>query len=145
MGHDLQALSDRLDIQDLLHRYTQAVDTRDWGLYRSCFTADATIDYTASGGARGTLEEVTAWISETLSMFSMTQHFVTNTLLIVTGDQATGRSYFYNPMILAGDGPAQHLIVGGYYNDLFRRDAHGWRIAERIEEMAFMDGPFTRT
>jgi hypothetical protein len=41
-------------------------------------------------------------------------------------------------------GGSDMLIVGGYYNDRFVRTRDGWRICERIEEMAFMDGPFSR-
>ena len=31
---DLRALSDRVEIEDLLTRYAHAVDTRNWDLYR---------------------------------------------------------------------------------------------------------------
>jgi hypothetical protein len=145
MGLDLQRLSDRLEINDLLHRYAHAVDRKDWDLYAQCFTADAHIDYSSSGGVAGPFPDVAAWIAKTMEIFSMTQHFVTNSLVTIDGDHATGRAYFYNPMILAGqDRGVQYMIVGGYYNDRYMRTADGWRIAERIEESAFMDGPFTR-
>ena len=42
---DLQYLADRLAISDFLTTYAHAVDTKDWELYRSCFTDDADIDY----------------------------------------------------------------------------------------------------
>lgn len=59
-AHELEALADRLAIEDLLTRYASAVDRRDWGLYRSVFTDDAHIDYTSAGGIAGSLEEVVA-------------------------------------------------------------------------------------
>src|SRR5205807_3155286 len=97
-GPVTKEIHDRIEIDDLLTRYATAVDTRDWDLYQSVFTADAVIDYTSSGGIRGELAEVTEWLSDTLSGFSMSQHMVTNRDIRVAGDAATSRSYFYNPM-----------------------------------------------
>jgi 3-phenylpropionate/cinnamic acid dioxygenase small subunit len=142
---DLQQLTDRLDINDLLNRYADAVDRQDWEQLATCFTPDASIDYSASGGVAGTYPDVAKWLADTMKLFSMTQHLVTNSRVTIDGDIATGRAYFYNPMTLAGaDGGTDFLIVGGYYNDRFVRTGDGWRIAERREEMAFMDGPFRR-
>ena len=55
MTVDQQYLLDRLAISDFLTTYAHAVDAKDWDLYRSLFTADAHIDYTAAGGIAGTL------------------------------------------------------------------------------------------
>jgi 3-phenylpropionate/cinnamic acid dioxygenase small subunit len=143
---DANYLADRLEISDLLNRYADAVDRRDWEQWATCFTPDAKIDYSASGGASGDLGEVRQWLSDTMKLFAMTQHFVTNSQVDINGDEATGRAYFYNPMTMTGaDGGTDFLIVGGYYNDRFVRTPDGWRIADRREDMAFMDGPFRRT
>ena len=58
-----------------------------------------------------------------------------------SSDTATGRSYYYNPLGRPdGTGGMQLLFFGGYYNDRFRRTADGWRIAERVEETAWVEG-----
>jgi 3-phenylpropionate/cinnamic acid dioxygenase small subunit len=133
-----QDLADRIEIDDLLTRYATAVDTRDWDLYQTVFTPDALIDYTSSGGIRGTLAEVTEWLSDALSGFSMSQHLVTNRDIRVAGDTATSRSYFYNPMgRTKRDGTLALMFVGGYYRDQLRRTGDGWRIAERIQDTAW--------
>ena len=44
---DPQQVSDELEIAALLNAYARAVDTKDWELYRSVFTDDAHIDYSA--------------------------------------------------------------------------------------------------
>jgi 3-phenylpropionate/cinnamic acid dioxygenase small subunit len=133
-------VADRLEIDDLLTRYAVAIDTKDWGLLATCFTPDAHVDYSAVGGAKGAYPEVAAWLAETLAMFPMTQHFVTNRYVRLDGDVATGRSYFYNPMGSPdGDGGLSLFFVGGYYNDVFRRTGDGWRIVERVEENAWFD------
>jgi hypothetical protein len=132
---DLGALTDRLEIDDLATRYATAVDTKDWTLYRTCFTADAFIDYTAAGGIRGNLDEITAWLDEALKNFTHTIHYVTNRTVELDGDRATGRLAYYNPMGLPNEAL---LICAGYYNDVYRRTDDGWRISQRVEELTWM-------
>jgi len=50
MTLSLQEISDRFEISDLLTRYTRAIDTKDFELLDTCFTPDAFVDYTSSGG-----------------------------------------------------------------------------------------------
>jgi hypothetical protein len=136
-----EEIADRIEIDDLITRYATAVDTKDWALYRTVFTDDAVIDYTSAGGIRGSLGEVVEWLSHALKLFPMTQHLITNRHVVLEGDTASGRSYYYNPLGRPdGKGAMQLLFFGGYYNDRFRRTADGWRIAERIEETAWVDG-----
>ena len=144
MGHaqylarvDLNALTDRLEIDDLGTRYATAVDAKDWALYRTCFTDDATIDYTAAGGIRGNVDEITAWLDQALAGFANTLHYVTNRAVTLAGDTASGRLAYYNPMAVAGS-PDRFLVAAGYYNDRYVRTAGGWRIAERVEELTWL-------
>ena len=73
---DLQTISDRIEIDDLITTYTRSVDTLDWDRFSTVFTEDATIDYTASGGQKGTRDEIRDWLAATLPMFSNMQHYV---------------------------------------------------------------------
>jgi hypothetical protein len=131
-------VADRIEIDDLLTRYAIAVDAKDWALYESCFTPDAYIDYTASGGIKGTLTEVRQWLSEVMPVFAMTQHLVTNRRVTLDGDTATSRSYFFNPLGLPDTKRGMILYFdGGYYNDRLVRTEDGWRISQRIEEAAY--------
>ena len=78
---DLQTISDRIEIDDLITRYTRAVDQLDWALYDTVFTPDATIDYTASGGSSGPVVEVRRWLAEeAIPLFAQTQHLVGHNL-----------------------------------------------------------------
>jgi 3-phenylpropionate/cinnamic acid dioxygenase small subunit len=134
----LPEIADRIEIDDLLTRYATAVDTRDWDLYASCFTADAFIDYTSAGGIRGRLPEVKQWLAAVMVSFPMSQHVVANRAVALDGDTATSRSCFYNPMGLPDEeGGLIMFFEGGYYNDKLVRTANGWRIAERIEESSY--------
>ena len=75
---DIEHVVNRIEITDFFSRYARAVDTRDWDLYRTLFTADAHIDYSSSGGSVGNLEETVSFLSKALDMFEMSQHLVTN-------------------------------------------------------------------
>lgn len=135
------AEADRQAIIRLLTSYARAVDTKDWDRYERVFTPDAVIDYTSSGGIRGTRGEARAWVAEALEIFSMTQHIVTNHDISVDGDTATSYADFYNPLGRPdGAGGLTLLFVGGAYRDQLRRTGDGWRITHRVEDMFWFTG-----
>lgn len=133
---DAQTLSDRFEIDDLLTRYTFAVDRHDWDALDDVFTPDAHIDYSATGGNVGTFPEIKKWLSETLPMFSAMQHALCQRQVTVDGDSAHVRAYFLNPMVMdQADGSKWHLDLGGVYvHDLVRTPA-GWRSRRLVEEL----------
>lgn len=135
---DLQTLSDRIAIDDLLTSYTVAIDTHDWDRLDSVFTPDAHIDYTASGGHVGPFPEIKAWLSETLPMFTGMQHYVTQKDVRLTGDEASVRAYFLNPLVIdREDGTRWHMDIGGIYAHTLVRTGEGWRSRRLVEEMVW--------
>ena len=67
--------------------------------------------------------------------------FISNTAIDLAGDTAKARTYLINPMGFRNEDGSMHVFtVCGYYNDELVRTADGWRIAERIEEQALLDG-----
>ena len=134
-------ISDRIRINDLLIRYTRAIDTKDWKLLDSCFTPDADVDYTASGGVACKYPEVRAWLAKALAPFPITVHYITNSTVDLRGDRASARTLVLNPMFFANrDGSLHDFTVGAtYVDDLVWTDA-GWRIARRVEEAGYMQG-----
>ena len=127
------ARDDWLDITALINRYAQAVDGKDWALYASCFTTDAEIDYSSAGGARGGVAESTAWLAMMLEPISVSQHYITNQVIGVTGDEGTCRAYFFG--VVGNQSPSESSLiwVGGIYEDVLRRTEAGWRIAELVD------------
>ena len=136
----LEEISDRIEIDDLLIRYTVAIDTKDWELLDTVYTPDARIDYTTSGGIKGEYPEVRTWLAKALSPFTMTQHLISNSVVQIDGDTATARTMVFNPMGTEdGKGGLKLFYVGAWYDDKLVRSEDGWRIAERFEEKAFFD------
>lgn len=136
-----QDIADRLAIDDLLTRYTMAVDGGDWDQLDTVFTPDAVIDYTSAGGVRGTRAEIKVWLAEALAPFPVRQHLIANKRVQLDGDTATVRAYFYNPMLITRpDGSSHPTPGGGYYNHRLVRTAEGWRSVELIEEEVWRTG-----
>jgi hypothetical protein len=134
-----QEISDRLEIQDLMLRYSHAVDTRDWAAFRRVFTADAFIDYRVFGGPAGNVDETVAFLEAAMPMFSHYQHMISPPMLDLDGDSATARTMCHNPMVWPAEGGDHVFVCGLWYVDKLARTAEGWRIAERVEEKCYVD------
>ena len=131
------------EIKALLYRYARAVDTKDWELYRSVFTDDAHIDYSSAGAAAGPRDEVIDWLAAGFGAIPWTMHYITNIEADITGDTATVRAMFYNPMHLPG--MAEPSACGGYYHHQLVRTADGWRSRSLREDNLWFTNPPARS
>ncbi|OMC04931.1 hypothetical protein A5735_05760 [Mycolicibacter heraklionensis] len=131
---------DHRAISALLYRYARAVDTKDWALYRSVFTADAVIDYSSAGAICGPRDEVADWLETGFQAIPMSMHYITNVeVLEFTGDTALVRAMFYNPMQLPS--MTELSYCGGYYHHELVRTGEGWRSAHLREENLWFTNP----
>ncbi len=139
---DLQEISDRLEAADVLTRYTRAIDTGDWDLLDTVFTADATIDYTQSGGITGGYDVVKPWLAEVLPAFFLRRmHMLGQVETVLAGDTATTSAYFHNPMVMAdGAGGEKVVELGGIYHHELVRTADGWRSRRLHEQIVWKRG-----
>jgi hypothetical protein len=135
------AVVDRNGMDDLLTRYATAIDSLDWELLDTVFTADAHLDYRSAGGIDGRYPEVRQWLSDVLPMFAVTQHLVVNREFGRSNDEVRARSCFLNINRLEVEGKPWLFTVGGRYHDRFVDTPNGWRIAERIEDTLWWDNP----
>lgn len=139
---DAQTLVDRAEISDLLEEYAHAIDTRDFDRVASVFTQDAVLDYTSSGGPRGTRDELVEWLRAALPAVALTQHLLTNRRIRVEGDTATAGTELFNPLLFDGEEGTQLLLLGGSYSDRLVRTVDGWRIVERVHTTTWTAGPW---
>jgi hypothetical protein len=141
---DLQEISDRLEIEAALVRYTRAVDTGDWNLLDTVFTPDAQVDYTESGGVADGYPAVRSWLAEVLpAFFPRRMHTLGQVHVDLRGDEADVTAYFHNPMPLAdAAAPEGERVVefGGFYHHSFVRTADGWRSCRLREEIVWRRG-----
>ena len=137
---DLQELSDRQEITDLITEYSHAIDFHRWDDLDAIFTADATLDLTATGGESGDLPTMKQWLAKTLGLFTGHQHLVATSKIDLAGDRASAKSVCHNPMYLDRDGTQQVLFVGLWYLDEFVRTPDGWRIGARKQQKGYLHG-----
>jgi len=135
---DLQEISDRLEIQDLLARYSNAIDTMQWDQLDALFTDDADIDYTSMGGIRGTLAEQKAFLEANLpTIFAKGfQHLAATTLFDIDGDVARIRTICFNPMVF--EDTKHVMFCGMWYQDTLVRVDGSWRIRTRVQDRGWM-------
>ena len=132
---DLQEISDRLEIQNQLVCYANALDLRDFDRLDEVFTPDAYIDYRALGGVDGSYTRIKAWLQPILANFPAYFHLNANMEITLDGDEARSRTLCFNPMETPlPDGGTQVMFLGLWYRDHWVRTPAGWRISERIEE-----------
>ncbi len=84
----LQALSDQQEIRALIVRYSNALDARRFEWLDEIFTADAYIDYRATGGIDGRYPQIRTWLPPAVSAFPHMCHLVGNIQITLAGDSA---------------------------------------------------------
>jgi hypothetical protein len=140
---DLQEVSDRLEIESVLTRYTRAIDTGEWDALDSVFTPDAEIDYTQTGGIADDYPVVKAWLAENLPLFPRRLHLLGQVEIRFEpgADEADVAAYFANPMVLAQpDGSELLWEFGGVYHHRMVRTPDGWRSRRLLEELVWKRG-----
>jgi hypothetical protein len=138
---DQHEISDRLEIEALLTRYTRAIDTGQWDRLDEVFTPDAAIDYTSTGGISAPYSEVKPWLAEMLPLFPRRMHTLGQVDSRVDGDTAVVAAYFHNPMGMPQDEGPDHLVeFGGIYHHDLVRTPDGWRSRRLYEELVWKRG-----
>ncbi|GAA2807836.1 nuclear transport factor 2 family protein [Crossiella cryophila] len=131
----MDVLADRADLVELLGRYADIADLKDFterpGLV---FTDPLTIDFEAVAGIPPTtlpLADYLEILRASFTPFAATHHTITGPVLDIDGDTAKihahVRAEHWLPAELAGDGPDCWLVVGCYDNEAVRTAA-GWRL-----------------
>jgi len=126
----VEILLDRAAISDVFHCYAMGVDTRDWDLFRTCFTDDVEADF-SSLWPGAVFHGGDAWVAQARGIvdgLDATQHIITNHTHDIQGDTAKSTSYLHAQHVFKnGFGGEQHVVAGYYSYDMVRTD-DGWKI-----------------
>ena len=127
---DLESLSAREEIRDVLYRYCRATDRRDWASLRACYHDDAYDDH---GSLVGPIDEFIRISKPFADRVAATMHFMGNALIELDGDVARVESYVIAYHVIeADDGTSKHDNWGIRYVDRFERRDGAWKIAHRV-------------
>lgn len=123
------ATEDESAICKLLLRYATGIDTRDWPLFRTCFSQDCEADYGSFGRWRGP-REITDYMEAAHRQMGATLHRITNIVVENCNDEMRARSYVDAILTEPTQGGITHRATG-YYDDTLVRTSGGWKISRR--------------
>jgi hypothetical protein len=126
----VRAIEDRIEIEDVIIRYANAVDFLDDDLLETCFTDDATASFAGVPAGPGGAAIVAFLVSLRNAPVIGSTHRFGNVVVTLEGDEADvqSRAVVYG---VRGE-PLQLRMRGITYHDHFVRTADGWRIARRV-------------
>lgn len=132
----VRRLEDIEALKQLKARYAAYCDADyDADRLAPLFTADAVWDGGAMGRYEGR-EAIRAFFASASRAVPFAIHHVSNPILEIDGDRATGRWYLWQPCTFAqGD---QALWMAGRYDDVYRRESDGWRFAHVTVELRML-------
>jgi hypothetical protein len=125
---ELEALLDRAQILDCIHRYARGMDRLDRELARSAYHDDAIDDH---GAFVGPVDGFLDWAFSYHAGQIRHQHYVTNHSVELCGEQAHAETY-YMFVGTEPDADAPLVVFGGRYIDRFERREGRWAIAARV-------------
>lgn len=126
-------------LRDLAARYASAMDRRDGEAVRSVFTADAQLTVVTAGTVRSQragIEQLVT-VPPLLAAYDVTAHVLGQSLYAIdlAAGTATGEVYcMAHHVNRTRHGGTDHLMFIRY-DDHYRREPEGWRIAERVVQV----------
>jgi len=141
LERSLGDLVDQVAIKEVLLRYAQGVDRRDFDMVASCFV-DGAVVHGSLGDA--TIEEYCRILEVELARYRRTMHFVGNQYLEVRGDSAALETCAVAFHFVELEPSPTDLVVGVRYRDELVRAGSSWRVAERRVDADFVGARFER-
>ncbi len=142
----VQRLLDRAEISDVQLRYATGTDSRDWQLFRSCFTDEVEVDFSDGFDQPAVRIPADVWVAGTaprMESFTATQHMITNHVITFDDDNhATCVAYVRASHHRPNSHGDSDQTVYGYYTNTFERTAVGWRISKVKLTPQWMTGNF---
>jgi len=142
LSERLQKLEDERAILQTLHQYGHSMDYGPDADFIDCFTPDGLWNVrmrkTPAGAfqcrGHGEIEASLAGQTAVRAPALYAKHIVTDSRIVVTGDEAHVDSYFLR-VEPRDEGPTQIVASGRYRDTLVRCDDGRWRFTERIAEI----------
>jgi ketosteroid isomerase-like protein len=133
---DFQAIADRVEIEALRGEYTDAVMMRDYDRVAVLFTPDGALRMPNVPVDLVGLDQIRAWGDRVPAFVDFLVQTTHPGIIRLDGDTASGRAYLQE-LIRLRDG-SSHLNYA-IYHDRYRRTADGWKFAERVYEIRYLD------
>jgi SnoaL-like domain len=125
----LRRLLDEADVAQVILRYADGLDRRNFDQVGECFAPDA---YVTGSAFSGTLSDYLPRLIDGVQSFGATQHLMGNQLRSVDGDSAHTETYAVAHHFHDAAGEREALVMGvRYVDDLVRVGDGRWVITGR--------------
>ena len=134
---------DHVAIAQVIQRYFDAVDEKQFDRFADVFAAEAVLRYSLdeSTGPAASVAQMVARMRPFVGVFRFTQHLAGIPTIEIDGDRATARTNLRAVHVQQRrDGSRSVWRVFGVYRDRLARTPAGWRIAERVFRALHVDG-----
>lgn len=126
-------------ILTLVNLYALAIDTQSYDLFDEVFTPDLVADY-GPGAVWTGLDTFKQVFTAIHSVYSGTQHTMSNTLWDLHGNEGYAVTYGHYRLIKPGTPGGDFWEGQGYYDDRLVKVGGKWRIAHRINRTTWAGG-----
>lgn len=126
----LEEVADRMEIAQLVCKYSRAIDRRDYDLLKSLYAENSIDEH--GGMFSGSGAEFVEWVSTILEASGHTSHQILNHLIELTGNYAEGEVYTCNVHIMQdSEGNKVNISTGSRYLDKYIKSSNGWQFLHR--------------
>ena len=135
--------ADHLAVCDVLYRFAEGIDLRDFELYRSVFTDEIEVDYSSHRPGSAGRMRADDWVERARRRFTAldaTQHVMSNPRVSVDGNTAICSMYVVAHHHHRHAGRADSYTLGGRYVDLLTRTDGRWRISRLALQVWWSEG-----
>ncbi|MGH3735338.1 MAG: YybH family protein [Micromonosporaceae bacterium] len=133
---DIQAVTDRCEIEALRGEFTDALMMHDYDRLASLFTEDGAVRIPHINAQAVSREEIRAGVQRLQGLWDYFVQTVHPGTIQLVGDTAVGRAYL-SEFGRMRDG-SSHLNYS-LYHDRYRRTPDGWKFTERVYEVRYLD------
>jgi len=144
-AENVRRLLDRAEIADVIGAYCYGMDSRDWDLYRSCWTDEVELNFPQLDDAPMPTIAADDWVRSVATFFTAlpkSQHisYPVRYEFAADGDSATVIALLHarHWMLTDTGGPVQAVV--GYYENYFVRTAAGWKMSGMKETVYWNEG-----
>ena len=133
---DFQAIVDRVEIEALRGEFTDAAMMRDRARLASLFTPDGALRMPNVPVELVSLEQIRDWGVRVPAFVDYLVQTTHPGMIRLDGDTASGRAYLQELIGLRDGRSALNYAI---YHDRYQRTADGWKFAERVYEVRYVD------
>jgi ketosteroid isomerase-like protein len=143
MEEKVNYLLDYVGITDVLQRYGQGVDMRDFKLLRTCYVDDIEVDHSPTIGMGRMRIKADTWCAladKFHSQLDGDEHILIPQSIVINGDKAfchvlVHARHYYR----AAKGSPDQLLICTYELE-FVKKADGWKICQSVQKMSWTEG-----